>query len=85
MKRNDVSSFFYYMWNAWCEKECEIVFAESGTHYSHFWDKWCYNCDRYGASSAAENFYAELSEKNRDRLVSRAIQMYNRDTKIVES
>lgn len=27
MKRNDVASFFYYMWNAWSEEECEIAFS----------------------------------------------------------
>ena len=77
-EKNDVSSFFYYMWNAWCERECEIVFKESGVNYSHFWDKWCYCCDRFGVSSATEHFYAELSESNRDRLVRRATQLYER-------
>ena len=23
---NAVSSFFYYMWNAWCEEECKVVY-----------------------------------------------------------
>ena len=36
---NIVSSFFYYMWNAWCEEECRIVFAS--VSYPHFWEKWC--------------------------------------------
>ena len=26
--KNDVSSFFYYMWNKWSEDEAKIVFAE---------------------------------------------------------
>ena len=34
---NAVSSFFYYMWNAWSKEECKVVF---GGMYLHFWDKW---------------------------------------------
>lgn len=34
---NAVSSFFYYMWNAWCEEECRTVFKEM---HPHFWEKW---------------------------------------------
>ena len=34
---NAVSSFFYYMWNAWSKEECKAVF---GDMYRHFWDKW---------------------------------------------
>ena len=29
MKRNDIASFFYYMWNTWNKQECQIVFAQS--------------------------------------------------------
>lgn len=31
---NTVSSFFYYMWNAWSEEECKAVY---GGMYPHFW------------------------------------------------
>lgn len=71
---NIVSSFFFYMWNAWCEEECRIVFASVG--YPHFWEKW-------GAATkptvygAAEKFYAELSVDNRTLLVNRACEVYN--------
>ena len=34
---NAVSSFFYYMWNAWSKEECKVVF---GGMYKHFWEKW---------------------------------------------
>ena len=34
---NAVSSFHYYMWNAWGEEECKITF---GGAYKHFWEKW---------------------------------------------
>ena len=34
---NAVSSFHYYMWNAWDEEECKITF---GGAYKHFWEKW---------------------------------------------
>ena len=35
---NIVTSFFFYMWNAWGEEECKIVF---GNMSGHFWEKWC--------------------------------------------
>ena len=82
MERNDISSFFYYMWNAWCEEECEKAFANSNCNWMHFWNKWCAICDNYGVYGAAERFYAELSETNRDLLVERAIALYDRRRRI---
>ena len=55
---NTVSSFFYYMWNAWSEEECKTVY---GGMYPHFWGKWCVATDK-GTFGAAERFYLELSE-----------------------
>lgn len=76
MKRtneNIVTSFFFYMWNAWGEEECKAVF---GSLYKHFWEKWNSVASKstYGA---AERFYAELSENNRELLVNRAVALYN--------
>lgn len=70
---NIVSSYFYYMWNAWSKEECRTVF---GPMHKHFWEKWCHcaNWDLYGA---AERFYAELSDSNRHRLVERACELYD--------
>ena len=53
---NAVSSFFYYMWNAWSEEECRTVFKEM---YPHFWEKWSLMTDK-GVFGASERFYAEL-------------------------
>ena len=46
---NAVSSYFYYMWNTWCEEECKTVFKEM---YPHFWEKWSLMTDKgvFGAS-----------------------------------
>ena len=70
---NAVSSFFYYMWNAWSKEECKVVF---GGDYLHFWEKWNAQAENsiYGA---AERFYTELSECSRTLLVERAVsQIY---------
>ena len=69
---NAVSSFFFYMWNAWCEDECKLIFNNS----RHFWDKWCSLAvkDVYGA---AEKFFSELSDTNRELLVNRAVAVYD--------
>ena len=53
---NAVSSFFYYMWNAWSKEECKVVF---GGMYLHFWDKWSGLADN-AIFGAAERFFAEL-------------------------
>ena len=74
-KSNDVTSFFYYMWNRWSEKECQTVWK--GENWQHFWDKWCGICKAYGSHGAAERFYAELSDNNRDKLVARAVEFYD--------
>ena len=70
---NTVSSFFYYMWNAWSEEECKAVY---GGMYLHFWGKWCVATDK-GTFGAAERFYLELSEDNRRILVERAVSKYD--------
>jgi hypothetical protein len=70
---NTVSSFFYYMWNAWSEEERKAVY---GGMYPHFWEKWCVATDK-GTFGAAERFYLELSEDNRRILVERAVSIYD--------
>lgn len=70
---NTVSSFFYYMWNAWSEEECKAVY---GGMYPHFWEKWCVATGK-GTFGAAERFYLELSEDNRRILVERAVSIYD--------
>ena len=70
---NAVSSFFYYMWNAWSKEECKVVF---GGMYLHFWDKWSGLADN-AIFGAAERFYLELSEDNRRILVERAVSIYD--------
>jgi hypothetical protein len=79
MNKNDVASFFYYMWNAWSRSECETVFAGHGVE--HFWSKWTgYN--RNGSYGAVEIFFANLSEGYQDMLVKRATEVYDRRQKI---
>ena len=74
--KNDVTSFFYYMWNRWSEQECRIAFKDGD--YRHFWNKWCqaYDC-MGGPRGAAEVFYMELSDTNRNKLVARALECYD--------
>ena len=70
---NAVSSFHYYMWNAWGEEECKITF---GSMYKHFWEKWNSLASK-SILGAAERFYAELSDNNRELLVNRAVALYD--------
>ena len=70
---NAVSSFFYYMWNAWSKEECKAVF---GDMYRHFWDKWSALADK-SIFGAAERFFAELSENYQKQLVERAVTLYD--------
>ena len=76
--RNDVTSFMYYMWNAWCKEECERAFSRT-VNWEHFWGKWCGICDKHGVFGAAERFYAELSCRSRNLLVARALEVYEGD------
>ena len=78
MERNDVTSFFFYMWNAWCKEECEKAFEKSQCEWQHFWNKWCAFYNQYGSDGAIPRFYAELSDYNRDLLVKRATELYDR-------
>lgn len=82
MKRNDVASFFYYMWNTWSEEECEIAFSQSDCGWRHIWHKWCVYCHSNGRFGAIEDFFANLSETNQDLLVERALELYDRKRRI---
>ncbi len=81
-ERNDVSSFFYYMWNAWSEEECAVAFKDSPAGWRHMWSKWIGCNNKNSHFGAVEEFFAELSECNKDLLVSRAVQVYNRNKNI---
>ena len=74
--KNDVTSFFFYMWNAWCKEECQKAFSAPGNDWQHFWNKWCAICEEHSVYGAAERFYAELSNHNRNLLVKRATEVY---------
>lgn len=71
---NAVASFFFYMWNTWNEEECKTVFRNDC--YRHFWQKWC-SLTEGNTFGAAEKFFSELSEKNRELLVNRAVTIYD--------
>lgn len=79
---NIVSSFFYYMWNTWSKEECEAI--QWTCEPDHIWRKWgeAYDC---GARGAAEKFYMELSDTNRQALVGRATTLYNGRSKVCRS
>ena len=66
---NAVSSFFYYMWKAWCEEECRTVFKEM---HPHFWEKWSLMTDK-GIFGTDERFYAELTDRYREKRVEVAV------------
>lgn len=70
---NIVSSFMFYMWNRWSRQECDIVF---GAMSGHLWGKWL-GCAQETTCGAAENFYAVLSDENREKLVQRACLCYD--------
>lgn len=70
---NAVSSFFYYMWNSWSEEECKTVFKEM---HPHFWEKWNLMAGK-GIFGAAERFYAELTDRYREKLAERAVSLYD--------
>lgn len=73
--KNDATSLLFYMWNRWCLEECKIVWKDGD--WNHFWNKWCGYNSEYGRFGAVEDFYASLTNDNRDKLVRRACEMYD--------
>lgn len=73
--KNDVTSFFYYMWNKWSEAECIHIFGK--VMGDHFWAKWCDFYDRYGSRAAIDCLYAAMSDNYRGQLVARALELYD--------
>lgn len=82
MKKNDIASFFYYMWNCWSKEECQQAFVSAQCGYLHIWNKWCYYSAQYSRYGAVEEFFANLDATNQDLLVERALQMYMRKHRI---
>ena len=64
---NAVSSFFYYMWNAWSKEECKAVF---GDMYRHFWDKWSALADKsiFGAAERQLEIQAWINANTDERI-----------------
>lgn len=81
-KKNDVASFLYYMWNSWCKEECIRAFQDSPCGWVHLWDKWVCCIENNNRWGAVEEFFAELSQYNQDLLVRRAVQVYDRRTRL---
>jgi hypothetical protein len=77
MKKNDVASFFYYMWNCWDEHECAVAFEKSECGWKHLWNKWCEYNGQNSNYGAVEEFFANLDDRNQDLLVERALEMYS--------
>ena len=83
MKSNDVTSFFYFMWNMWSEEICAEVFAEADCGWKHLWSKWNQANVRNGnVFGATEVFFAELDNSNRDLLVQYALTKYDGNRRI---
>lgn len=72
-QENIVSSFFYYMWNAWDGRECAMV---CGLDCIQIWEKWR-NCCTDCPLGATEYFYMGLSNDIKEKLVTRACEVYN--------
>lgn len=72
-----IESFFYYMWNEWCLKECLLVFRDASGTGTHYWAQWCYFYQSDGSNGAISRFFAYLDSENRTRLVNRALELYD--------
>jgi len=78
-KSNIVTSYFFYMFCRWCREECVKVFP--GYMTDHMWSKWV-RCTTPSSSGAAERFYADLDEGNREKIVARACELYSGSSEI---
>ena len=67
-RKNDIASFFYYMWNCWDEPECG---------WRHLWNKYREYNSQNGHYGAVEEFFANLDDRNQNLLVERALEMYS--------
>ena len=71
---NAVSSFFYYMWNAWCEEECRTVFKEM---HPHFWEKLVSDDGQGNITEQPNGSSAELTDRYRVKLVNGSVSLYD--------
>lgn len=74
-KKNDIASFFYYMWNCWDEHECAVAFEKAECGWRHLWNKYREYNSQNGHYGAVEEFFANLDDRNQNLLVERALEM----------
>lgn len=55
-KKNDIASFFYYMWNCWDEHECAVAFEKAECGWRHLWNKYREYNSQNGHYGAVEEF-----------------------------
>ncbi|MDU1635401.1 MAG: hypothetical protein E6834_22960 [Bacteroides ovatus] len=76
-KKNDIASFFYYMWNCWDEHECAVAFEKAECGWRHLWNKYREYNSQNGHYGAVEEFFANLDDRNQNLLIERALEMYS--------
>lgn len=76
-RKNDIASFFYYMWNCWDEHECAVAFEKAECGWRHLWNKYREYNSQNGHYGAVEEFFANLDDRNQNLLVERALEMYS--------
>lgn len=68
-----VDWLMFYVFNKWCEEESKLIFgANLG---KHIFDKWCWYRENGGDQL---EWYANLDESCRDKLVERAVEHYTK-------
>lgn len=81
-QNNEVLSFFMYMWNKFSIDECKLLFNSDGDDWEyslgeHIWNMWEKDCYRSGATAVPAELVAELDEKNLNKIIQRACELYD--------
>ena len=75
VKNNEVTNFMYYMYNRWGLDEAKDVFGDNLGE--HLFSKWLHY--RHYTHSGDLYWYSEHKNKNRNKIVARANEIYGNE------
>lgn len=73
--QNDVSTFFYYMWNAFNKEECLSLFGIDLGY--HIWEQYKEILVDQCGRGVIEELYSKIDDECRQKLVTRSKEVYD--------
>lgn len=83
LRKNDVASFIYFMYNRWTKEVCEEMFCNNHVcPWTHLWNKYEECAKQVGTWGAPFKWFCELNEELQDILTAYIVKHQDRRKRI---